>query len=317
MIFNLDVHFNGIYKYMFNNDTLTLKVTFCNNVWRVFVLTSDNLLVSFESWYAENLRKYDVTKHHIEKLKKHNVTSLDGSPIDINMEDFSGDEVAINPLREIYYFVSENIVGNITYFTDFIENTVKTQFATAEYMTFVFSDIDTSYAKIVECSIRQVGNEEYSCDIRCVAKLKNSNGNYVYAVLNKKDYIRSRNIVLPEPRFSKIGSLFGKYIDIDTSFAVETEIAFNDIDIFNKYSFIKKLEDCKVIVDKVTGNILPLRILIDVCSTKCPIDKVKEDNVIYVISLLTVQNSIINTYGVYVRSSLIKKVFEVLRNDNK
>ena len=292
MIFNLDVHFNGIYKYMFNNDTLTLKVTFCNNVWRVFALTSDNLLVPFESWYAENLRKYDVTKHHIEKLKRHNVTSLDGSPIDINMEDFSGDEVAINPLREIYYFVSENIVGNITYFTDFIENTVKTQFATAEYMTFVFSDIDTSYAKIVECSVRQVGNEEYSCDIRCVAKLKNSKGDYVYAILNKKDYIRSRNIVLPEPRFTKIGSLFGKYIEIDTSFAVET-------------------------VDKVTGNILPLRILIDVCSTKCPIDKIKEDNVIYVISLLTVQNSIINTYSVYVRSSLIKKVFEVLRNDNK
>lgn len=317
MIFNLDVHFNGIYKYMFNNDTLTLKVTFCNNVWRVFVLTSDNLLVSFESWYAENLRKYDVTKHHIEKLKKHNVTSLDGSPIDINMEDFSGDEVAINPLREIYYFVSENIVGNITYFTDFIENTVKTQFATAEYMTFVFSDIDTSYAKIVECSVRQVANKEYSCDIRCVAKLKNSNKDYVYAILNKKDYIRSKNIVLPEPEFTKIGSLFGKYIDIDTSFAVETEIAFNDIDIFDKYNFIKKLEDCKVIVDKVTGNILPLRILIDVCSTKCPIDKIKEDNVIYAISLLTVQNSIINTYGVYVRSSLIKKVFEVLRNDNK
>ena len=123
--------------------------------------------------------------------------------------------------------------------------------------------------------------------------------------------------MLPEPRFTKIGSLFGKYIEIDTSFAVETEIAFNDIDIFDKYNFIKKLEDCKVIVDKVTGNILPLRILIDVCSTKCPIDKIKEDNVIYVISLLTVQNSIINTYSVYVRSSLIKKVFEVLRNDNK
>ena len=317
MIFNLDVHFNGIYKYMFNNDTLTLKVTFCNNVWRVFVLNSDNLLVPFESWYAENLRKYDVSKHHIEKLKRHNVTSLDGSPIDINIEDFSGDEVAINPLREIYYFVSENIVGDITYFTDFIENTVKTQFATAEYMTFVFSDIDTSYAKIVECSVRQVGNEEYSCDIRCVTKLKNSNGDYVYAILNKKDYIASGNLVLPYNSFTEIGSLFGKYIDIDSSFTVENEIAFNDVDVFDKYNFIKKLEDCKVIVDKVTGNMLPLRILIDVCSTKCPIDKIKEDNVIYAISLLTVQNSIINTYGVYVRSSLIKKVFEVLRNDNK
>lgn len=317
MIFNLDVHFHGLYKYMFTNDILSLKVTFCNDIWRVFVLNSDNLLVPFENWYAENLRKYDVTQKHIEKLKRHNVTSLDGSPVDINIEDFSGDEVTINPLREIYYFISENIVGDITYFTDFIENTVKTQFATTEYMTFVFSDIDTSYAKIVECSIRQVGNEEYSCDIRCVAKVKNSNKDYVYAILNKKDYITSGNLMLPYNSFTEIGSLFGKYVDIDTSFTVETEIAFNDIDIFNKYSFIKKLEDCKVIVDKVTGNILPLRILIDVCSAKCPIYKVTEDNVIYAISLLTVQNSIINMYGVYVRSSLIRKVFEVLRNDNK
>ena len=54
MIFNLDVHFHGLYKYMFSNDTLTLKVTFCNDIWRVFVLNSDNLLVPFENWYAEN-----------------------------------------------------------------------------------------------------------------------------------------------------------------------------------------------------------------------------------------------------------------------
>ena len=316
MIFNLDVRFHGLYKYMFTNDTLSLKVTFCNDIWRVFALTSDNLIVPFENWYAQNLRKYDVTQNHIEKLKRHNVTSLDGSPIDINIEDFSGDEVTINPLREIYYFISENIVGDITYFTDFIENTVKTQFATAEYMTFVLSDIDTSHAKIVECSIRQ-DDKEYFCDVRCVAKVKNSNGDYVYAILNKKDYITSGNLMLPYNSFTEIGSLFGKYVDIDSSFTVETEIAFNDIDVFDKYNFIKKLEDCKVIVDTVTGNILPLRILIDVCSTKCPIGKIKEDNVIYAISLLAVQNYIINTYGVYVRSNLIRKMFEVLRNDNK
>ena len=298
MIFNITVIFTGIYRRMFTEDKLYIRVTKVNDIYRIFVLKKNtdetgNITENFIDYFdfLKNIKKYNITEKHIEKLKHSNVTNLKGEELVLDPDDF---DIPLNPIRELDFFIRENITGRRNEFKDFI-------------------DVDTSYAKIYGAYVREKDNN-YVCDIKCYAKLKDSDNNYFYATFDIDEYIVSGNPVYPDIKFIEIPDLFGRYVDIKNEYLEKISyIPYNDTKIFSREYFISELEKCKVIVDPLRNTLIPYRILIDVCSKNCPAKEFDKGSLFYETAVLNVKNSILCTYNVYVKRQHIIDVFKILR----
>ena len=260
--------------------------------------------------FLKNIKKYNITKKHIEKLKRNNITNFRGEELILEADDF---DIPLNPLREVDFFIRNNITGRRTEFLEFIENTIHTMNITTDYIDYKFTDVNTSYAKIYSAKIRQE-NDSFACDVKCFAKLKDVNGKYFYSTFEIRDYINSQNLIYPSEEFLKIPELYGKYVEILPEYLENLDyIAYNDISLFTREFFINGLEQCKVIVDPLRNTLLPYRILLDVCSENCPAKQFDKGSLFYETAVLNVKNSILCTYNVYVKRQHIIDVFNILR----
>lgn len=317
MIFNITVTFTGIYRRMFTEDKLYIRVTKVKDIYRIFVLKKNtdetgNITENFIDYFdfLKNIKKYNITEKHIEKLKHSNVTNLKGEELVLDPDDF---DIPLNPIRELDFFIRENITGRRNEFKDFIENTVNTMYVTTSYIDYKFTDVDTAYAKIYGAYVREKDNN-YVCDIKCYVKLKDLDNNYFYATFEIDEYIVSGNPVYPAIKFIEIPDLFGRYINIKNEYLEKINyIAYNDIEIFTREHFISELEKCKVIIDPLRNTLIPYRILIDVCSKNCPAKEFDKGSLFYETAVLNVKNSILCTYNVYVKRQHIIDVFKMLR----
>lgn len=314
MVFNLTVSFTGIYRKMFKEDSLYIRVTLVNGIYRLYVMQKNSdgeteFTDYFE--FLKNIKKYNITKKHIEKLKRNNITNFRGEELLLEADDF---DIPLNPLREVDFFIRNNITGRRTEFLEFIENTVDTMYVTTDYIDYKFTDVNTSYAKIYSAKIRQE-NDSFECDVKCFAKLKDVNGKYFYSTFEIRDYINSQNLIYPSEEFLKIPELYGKYVEILPEYLENLDyIAYNDISLFTREFFINGLEQCRVIVDPLRNTLLPCRILLDVCYENCPSKDIKSGSLIYETCLTNVKNSILSTYNVYVKRHYIMDIFKIINS---
>ena len=290
-----------------------IRVTLVNGIYRLYVMQKnkdDETEFTDYFEFLKNIKKYNITKKHIEKLKRNNITNFRGEELILEADDF---DIPLNPLREVDFFIRNNITGRRTEFLEFIENTIHTMNITTDYIDYKFTDVNTSYAKIYSAKIRQE-NDSFACDVKCFAKLKDVNGKYFYSTFEIRDYINSQNLIYPSEEFLKIPELYGKYVEILPEYLENLDyIAYNDISLFTREFFINGLEQCKVIVDPLRNTLLPYRILLDVCSENCPAKQFDKGSLFYETAVLNVKNSILCTYNVYVKRQHIIDVFNILR----
>ena len=84
MVFNLTVSFTGIYRKMFKEDSLYIRVTLVNGIYRLYVMQKnkdDETEFTDYFEFLKNIKKYNITKKHIEKLKRNNITNFRGEEL--------------------------------------------------------------------------------------------------------------------------------------------------------------------------------------------------------------------------------------------
>lgn len=302
--------FSGIFSKFFSDNTVRIRVTKTEDIFRLFVLDMENgIFIPYESWLKESISKYNVTDSHIEKLKKAGITGLDGGKLSYSEDDF---DVLPNPVRELDFFIRGNIKGDIDEFNSFVENTVPVKYVTTDYILYKFIDVDTSFAKIYSAKF-SLEDGKYICDIGFVAKVYNDEREAFFVKSEKKDYIIDPAIVSPSRDIIDIPKLYGKYIDVSDELLEKSEnIAYNDTKVLTESLFLEKLNQGKCIVDFLRKTLVPYRNFIDVCSHYCPVRKYAKGSVMYETSVTMVQNTILNVYGVYCKRNDIISAFDKL-----
>lgn len=310
MIFNLSVTFSGIFSKFFPDNAVRIRVTKTGDIFRLFVLDmKDGTFIPYESWVKENIKKYNVTDSHIEKLKKAGITGLDGAELRYSEDDF---DILPNPVRELDFFIRGNIKSDIDDFNSFIGNTIPVKYVTTDYILYKFIDVDTSFVRICSAEFK-LENEKYVCDVGCIAKVYTAEREAFYVKSEKKDYIIDPAIVSPSRDIIDIPKLYGKHIDISDELLENSEnIAYNDTKVFTESLFLEKLNQGKCIVDFLRKTLVPYRNFIDVCSQYCPVKKYAKGSIMYETSVTMVQNTILNVYGVYCKRNDIISAFDKL-----